>query len=66
MNKRKVIFNPTEPSSRSIKEREDFDQLLEQYAQSKNPYFSRLVFWGTLGGAVFVCFLFCVSIAKLT
>ncbi|GEM_PF-3247858 len=66
MNRRKVIFNRTVPSSRSIKEREDFDQLLEQYAQSKHPYFSRIAFWGTVGGAVVANFSFCVSIAKLT
>ncbi len=66
MSKRKVILNPTELSSRSIKEREDFDQLLEQYARSKNPYFSRIVFWGTVGGAVVAGFLICVNIAKIT
>ncbi|MGM0478824.1 MAG: hypothetical protein ACQERC_06345 [Bacteroidota bacterium] len=62
MSTRKVIFNRPETSSRSVKEREDFDQILKRHAQSKKPYYSHILFWGCTGSAAIACFLCCINV----
>lgn len=65
MSTRKVIFNRRETSSRSVKEREDFDQILKRHARSKKTHYRHILFWGSTGSAAIACFLCCLNAEAL-
>ncbi len=52
MSNRKINYNRPVPSSEKVKERQNFDDVLNQIATVPAPFFKSIGFWGAIGSSV--------------
>ncbi len=52
MSNRKINYNRPVPSSEKVKERQNFDDVLNQVTTVPTPFFKSIGFWGAIGSSV--------------
>ena len=57
MNKVNIVFDRKSPSSKEIKDRQDFNEILKKYNNKKSNLLNKPLFYGVVGIASLLVFI---------